>query len=86
LPHYFFHLREDNPDALDEEGMVLPDDRKAMAMGRLAARDLAAESVKEGQSIGRQYIEIVDHDGRAVGTVALREVVILVSPPIDRPI
>jgi hypothetical protein len=84
VPRYFFHLHEQEVDAQDEEGTSLLDDQDAMAVARDGARDLAADAVKEGRVIGAQHIEVLVEDGRRVGIVTLREVVLL-GPPSSKP-
>jgi hypothetical protein len=75
LPRYFLHLRERDLDCLDEEGMFLVDDQEAMAVARHGARSLVADALMEGHAIGHERIDVVDTDGRLVGSVTLREVI-----------
>jgi hypothetical protein len=75
LPRYFLHLREKELDCRDEEGVLLLDDGEAMAAARAGARSLAADAVMEAQAIGHERIDVVDGDGRFVGSVTLREVI-----------
>ena len=80
MPRYFFHLREDDLDAVDEEGLELLDDHEAIETARQAAADLASAAVKEGRVIGEQRIEVVDSSGRVVRVITMREVVMLARP------
>jgi hypothetical protein len=75
LPRYFLHLREKDLDCQDEEGVLLIDDSEAMAAARAGARSLVAEAVMEALAIGHERIDVVDADGRLVGSVTLREVI-----------
>jgi CBS domain-containing protein len=75
LPRYFLHLHEKDLDCQDEEGVLLIDDSEAMAAARAGARSLVADAVMQAQPIGHERIDVVDADGRLVGSVTLREVI-----------
>ena len=74
MPRYYFHLFND-VNARDEEGVEFPNDAVAMQKAIKSARELAAESVRQGRLILDHRIEVEDDGGRRVGIVHFRDVV-----------
>jgi len=74
MPRYHFHLFNDL-QVPDVEGIELPDAETAMKRAASAAREMAAESVREGRLILSHRIEVTDDSGAAVGTVHFGDVV-----------
>ena len=74
MPRYYFHLFND-VNAEDEEGLVLPNDAVAIQKAITSARELAAESVRQGHLILHHRIEVMHESGKKVGTVHFRDVV-----------
>jgi Domain of unknown function (DUF6894) len=73
MPHYFFHLRNPN-EAVDEEGLDLPDEQAALKEAVAAARELLAEAIRAGRDLGTERIVIADATGREVATVNIKDV------------
>jgi hypothetical protein len=71
---YFFHLHNDI-EAYDEEGRELPDIEAARDAAMAAARDMAAESVREGHLNLGHYVEVEDGHGTPVMKITFGEVV-----------
>lgn len=74
MPRYYFHLFND-VNAEDEEGLILRDDTVAMQKAMTSARELAAESVREGHLVLDHRIEIENDGGQKIGVVRFRDVV-----------
>jgi len=72
MPRYFFHVHDDI-EALDEEGLELPDAQAALNRATVAARQLAAEQVTQGKLHLAHRIDVGDHSGAIVATVAFRD-------------
>ena len=72
MPRFYFHLRND-VIAEDKEGQDLPDLASARQAAITAARQLAAESVREGRLHLDHYIEIENEYGAIVARVTFRE-------------
>jgi hypothetical protein len=74
MPRYFFHLFNDVVSR-DEEGVELPNNAVAMQHAAASAREMAAESVREGQLILDHRIEVTDEAGGRIGVVRFADVV-----------
>lgn len=74
MPRYFFNLYNDITSE-DEEGTELPDVAAAEARGIQDARNMAAESVKEGHLTLHHRIDITDERGRVLKTISLADVI-----------
>lgn len=74
LRRFYFHLYNDFT-SIDEEGSELPNEAAALQRGAQLARQMAAESVREGQLTLGHRIEVTDKAGKIVGTVYFRDVV-----------
>jgi hypothetical protein len=74
MPRYYFHLFNDIT-ALDEQGVVLPNAAVALQHGAMSAREMAAESVREGRLVLDHRIEVEDESGGNIGTLRFRDVV-----------
>ena len=80
MPRYFFNLFNDL-NVADDEGIDLPDVAAAMEHAAENARELAAESVREGHLVLGHRIEITDDSGAVVGVVHFRDVVKVTDQP-----
>ena len=74
VPRYFFHLFNDET-CHDEEGVELPNDAAAVHHAARSARELAAETVRQGHLILDHRIEITDAGGSSIGKVRFGDVV-----------
>ena len=72
MPHYFFHVFNDDI-TIDEEGVELPDLAAARAQAVHAARGLICESVQKGHLNLDHRIEIADETDARRMTVTFRE-------------
>jgi uncharacterized protein DUF6894 len=74
VPRYYFHLLNDLT-VRDEEGIELPNLACAMQHAAASARDMAAQSVRQGHLVLDHRIEVTDDTGAIVGIVHFRDVV-----------
>lgn len=74
MRRYFFNVHNDL-DTIDHEGMEFADLGAAIAHARLAARSLAADTVRQGHLVGHHRVEIVDGDGTLLHCVRFDEAV-----------
>jgi hypothetical protein len=75
MPRFFFHARDDDQRFEDPEGTDLPDLDDARAEAVVAARQVAAERMKRGETLDGQSFEICDEAGRTLATVPLADAV-----------
>ena len=75
MPVYYFHVRDGELLLEDKDGTNLPNMDAALAEARASAREIAADSLKANEAIDSRKIEIVDGEGKVVGTISIREVV-----------
>lgn len=75
MPLYFFHIRQGEHLDLDEEGIDLPSSDAAHDEALLAAREMVAEFIREGEVIDGMTFEITDADGDIIATVPFLSVV-----------
>ena len=73
MPRFFFHARDGDQRLDDPEGTDLPDLDAARAEAAVAAREIAAERIKRGQTLDGQSLEIGDEGGRTLATVRLAD-------------
>jgi hypothetical protein len=74
VPRFYFHLRNDM-DVPDEEGREFPDLAAARACAVSLARFEVSEMVKaDGRVVLHHRIDIEDGNGRALDSVAFRDV------------
>jgi hypothetical protein len=73
MPRYFFHLQKAN-EAVDEEGLDLPDEQAALKEAVASARELLAEAIRAGRDLRPERIVIADATGREVATVNMKDV------------
>ena len=74
MPRFYFHLFND-VTARDEEGAELPNAAVAVQRAASLARQMAAESVKEGHLVLDHRIEVEDEHGETIGVVRFSDVV-----------
>lgn len=78
MPRFYFNLYNDMT-SIDEEGAVLPNAAAALQRAARIAREMAAESVREGHLVLEHRLEVIDDTGELVGTVHFRDVVRVVE-------
>ncbi|WP_458388265.1 DUF6894 family protein [Sphingomonas sp. F9_3S_D5_B_2] len=76
MPLYYFHLFNDET-ILDKEGVHLPNAAVALQKAAYMAREMAAESVREGRLVLAHRIEVTDEINDDIGTVHFRDVVVV---------
>jgi hypothetical protein len=74
VPRFFFHVYDD-VEALDEDGLDLPDVKAAHLEALRSARALACEQVEKGYLNLHHRIDVEDDAGRRVTTVSFRDAV-----------
>ena len=74
MPRYYFHLFNDLT-SIDPEGISLPNDAVAVQKAAANAREMAAESVRQGHLVLDHRIDVANEDGDVIGTVHFRDVV-----------
>lgn len=74
MPMYFFNVRRRSEVISDPEGQELPDLDAALTEAIEGARDLAADSVRSGESLDlTDCFEITDDAGQLLATVRFCE-------------
>jgi hypothetical protein len=74
MPIYFLNIFN-NIDAVDREGMELPDLDAAKAEAIAGARDIIAAHVRDGKPIhAAHWVEITDEDGNVLHEVRFGDV------------
>jgi hypothetical protein len=76
VTRFYFHLFNDM-ECRDEEGAELPNAAVALQRASVLAREMAAESVKQGHLVLDHRIDVSDDRGAQVGTVHFRDVVVI---------
>jgi hypothetical protein len=74
MPRYFFHLHNDI-DVHDDEGRVLRDLDEARRCAEQDAREMAAESVREGKLNVAHHVDVTDEAGTLLFSVTFGQVV-----------
>ena len=77
MRRFYFHLFNDIT-VRDPEGIELPNEAVAMQQAANNAREMAAESVRDGRLVLDHRIEVTDDRGECVGIVHFRDVVRIV--------
>jgi hypothetical protein len=78
MPRFYFHLFNDM-DVRDEEGVELPNDAAALQRAAFSAREMAAQSVREGRLVLDHRIEVANDHGDTIGTVHFGDVVEIIT-------
>jgi uncharacterized protein DUF6894 len=73
MPRYYFHIRNDDDIALDEEGSDLPDLNAASRQALASAGELLANAIKEGKEPVAESIVIADANGQELLSVPLKQ-------------
>ena len=76
MPRYYFHLFNDM-QILDAEGIELPNEGVALERAQSAAREMAAESVRQGRLVLSHRIEVADESGNTVGVIRFGDAVLV---------
>ena len=74
MPRFYFHLFNDMT-AMDEEGTELPDESAANSQAIMNAREMAAQSVREGHLVLSHRIDVANQSGDTIATVHFRDAV-----------
>jgi hypothetical protein len=79
MPVYFLHLRESGERIEDPQGTEFPSLMAARAEAIRSAREMMAESLRAGQPLDHQQIEICDASGELLEVVRFRDVLKAIS-------
>ena len=74
MPRYFFHLFNDE-NFKDDEGQELANAAVALQRAVTEAREIAAESVRNGKLNLGHHIQVVQDDDEEIGKVTFREAI-----------
>ena len=74
MRRFYFHLFND-VDVWDQEGVELPDDTEAIQRGTTAAREMAAQSVRDGRLVLGHRIVVCAENNRSIATIHFGDVV-----------
>ncbi|MCJ8520677.1 hypothetical protein ABID21_003894 [Pseudorhizobium tarimense] len=74
MPRYYFHIRRGEEIAMDPEGVELASPEQAHKEAVLAARELLAARLLNGEPIDGDTIEIKDEQATLVDTLPLKSV------------
>jgi len=69
MPHYFFHVHNEDRSFEDGEGDDFDNFALAEHEAEMSIRDLIVEAIKFGDPVTVWKIEITDADGRVLGLV-----------------
>ncbi len=72
MPRYYFHIRNADDVALDEEGTDLPELNAAHREALAPAGELLAKAIKEGKNVVPESIVIADANGQELMSVPLK--------------
>jgi hypothetical protein len=72
MPRYYFHIRNADDMALDEEGSDLPDLNAASRQALASAGELLANAIREGKDSIPESIVIADANGQELQSVPLK--------------
>ena len=72
MTRYYFHIRNGNSLAVDEEGMDLPSFEAALEEAETSGRELLADMVRDGAPLDGQAVEIATADGTVLRRVPLK--------------
>lgn len=72
MPTFYMHIYADGELIEDIEGQSHPNVEDAIAEAKASVREMLAEKVRLGEEVDGQRIEIVDEQGRSVGTIPFR--------------
>lgn len=71
---FYFHLFNDE-ETWDREGIELSDETEALERATRAAREMAAQSVREGHLVLGHRIVVCAENNRTIGTIHFRDAV-----------
>ena len=74
MPIFFLHLRESGERIEDPQGTSFPSLMSARAEAIRAAREMMAESLRQGLPLDHEQIEICNEAGELVEVVRFRDV------------
>ncbi len=74
MRRFYFHLSNDE-DVWDREGIELPGEAEALERATHAAREMAAQSVREGHLVLGHRIVVCAENNRTIGIIHFRDAV-----------
>jgi len=81
MPHYFLHLRGGDLDAVDTEGMELPDLDAAREEAIGTAREIAADRLRYGRSVDLGACFVITNEvGRTLLKVPFSDAIVILPP------
>ena len=83
MPRYYFHIRSDDVEILDDEGSEFPDLDTAWRKAIDGARGILSQEVLRGSLPLHERIDIEDEAGGVLRSVRFAEAVAIGIPPQD---
>ena len=74
MPHYFFHIRDNDEMIIDDLGLELPDLGMAVTEARKGISSMLADAELQGDDISGQVMEVTDSAGAVLTEISFREV------------
>ena len=78
MTRYYFHIRSEDVFEDDIEGMELPSQEAAHSEAVAGAREIVAERVRRGETIGDDAFEVTTDQRDVIFSLSLRSVLKLV--------
>lgn len=75
MPRYYFHIRDHEHVAKDEEGTELDGLEAAKIEARTSAQDLAIDRLRAAKPIDGRKVEVTDESGKIVYVFPVRDLV-----------
>ena len=74
MARYYFHIRNEGVFEEDQEGTELASNDAAQLEAIAGAREVIAERVKRGETIGTDTFEVVNERGELICSLPIRSV------------
>jgi hypothetical protein len=74
MPKYYFHVRDGGQTSEDDIGVELPNAIAAHHEATIAAREILAEKVSQGDLIDGQVFVVAGEDGRELFELPFRKI------------
>lgn len=80
MPRFYFHVRDGDIFAEDEEGIIMEDCAAARAQAIRGARDIMAAAVQKGELDLGSFVEVEDENGNCVFLVSFADALQVRAP------
>jgi hypothetical protein len=74
MPLYYLNICKAGETTKDLEGFELPSLDAALKEAEEGAREIAADAIRAGRTVGEMSIEIADEHGVRLGSVRLQDI------------